>query len=109
VVWATGRRADHTTNLTNIVRYGKIKIVILDDHSKFSYYKNSKKWYPANTPISLSPLVIFTGIHSENLFYPLKDDSLTIDLPHRKQQSCSKRWYSGYERRRRFINDGVYG
>ena len=36
VIWATGKRADHTiTNITNIVRYREsLKIVILDDHSK---------------------------------------------------------------------------
>ena len=35
VVWATGKRADHTiTNVTNIVRFrNALKIVILDDHS----------------------------------------------------------------------------
>lgn len=81
VVWATGRRADHTiTNLTNIVRYrDKLKIVILDDHSKvFLLPKKFEKWYTANTPISLIPIGHVSGIHSENLFYPLKDDSLTI-------------------------------
>jgi thiamine pyrophosphokinase len=81
VVWATGRRADHTiSNLTNIVRYRDLlKIVILDDHSKvFLLPKKFEKWYPANTPISLIPIGHVTGIHSENLFYPLKDDSLTI-------------------------------
>ncbi len=81
VVWATGKRADHTiTNLTNIVRYReKLKIVILDDHSKvFLLPRRFEKWYTANTPISLIPIGHVTGIHSENLFYPLKDDSLTI-------------------------------
>ncbi len=81
VVWATGKRTDHTiTNLTNIVRYrDKLKIVILDDHSKvFLLPKKFEKWYPANTPISLIPIGHVTGIHSENLFYPLKDDSLII-------------------------------
>jgi thiamine pyrophosphokinase len=36
VVWATGKRTDHTNNKpTNIVRYReKLEIVILDDHSK---------------------------------------------------------------------------
>ena len=36
VIWATGRRSDHTiTNITNIVAYrDRLKIVILDDHSK---------------------------------------------------------------------------
>ena len=81
VVWATGRRADHTiTNLTNMARYRNLlKIVILDDHSKvFLLPKKFEKWYTANTPISLIPIGNVTGIHSENLFYPLKNDSLTI-------------------------------
>jgi len=81
VIWATGRRADHTiTNLTNITRYRNLlKIVILDDHSKvFLLPKKFEKWYTANTPISLIPIGHVTGIHSNNLFYPLKDDILTI-------------------------------
>jgi thiamine pyrophosphokinase len=81
VIWATGRRTDHTiTNLTNIVRYReKLKIVILDDHSKvFLLPKRFEKWYPSNTPISLIPIGHVTGIHSENLFYPLENDYLTI-------------------------------
>ncbi len=81
VVWATGRRTDHTiTNLTNIVRYReKLKIVILDDHSKvFLLPKRFEKWYTANTPISLIPIGTVTGIHSKNLFYPLQNDTLTI-------------------------------
>ena len=42
VVWATGKRADHTiTNITNIVSYrDKLKIVILDDHSKVFLLSN---------------------------------------------------------------------
>jgi thiamine pyrophosphokinase len=81
VVWATGKRADHTiTNITNITRYRDLlKIVILDDHSKvFLLPKKFEKWYPANTPISLIPIGHVTGIHSSNLFYPLQDDTLTI-------------------------------
>ncbi len=81
VVWATGKRADHTiTNLTNITRYRNLlQIVILDDHSKvFLLPKKFEKWYPANTPISLIPIGHVTGIHTDNLYYPLKDDSLTI-------------------------------
>jgi thiamine pyrophosphokinase len=81
VVWATGKRADHTiTNLTNIVRYrDKLKIVILDDHSKIFLLPNRfEKWYTANTPISLIPIGHVSGIHSKNLFYPLQDDNLTL-------------------------------
>lgn len=83
VVWATGKRADHTiTNITNIIRYrDTLKIVILDDHSKiFLLPKKFEKWYPAKTPISLIPIGHVTGIHSTNLFYPLKGDHLTIGL-----------------------------
>jgi thiamine pyrophosphokinase len=59
VVWATGKRADHTiTNITNITQY--------------------RDTYPANTPISLIPIGNVTGIHSKNLFYPLENDTLTI-------------------------------
>lgn len=81
VVWATGKRADHTiTNITNITRYRDLlKIVVLDDHSKiFLLPKKFEKWYPENTPISLIPIGNVTGIHSKNLFYPLENDTLTI-------------------------------
>ena len=81
VVWATGKRADHTiTNITSIVQYrDNLKIVMLDDHSKiFLLPKRFEKWYTANTPISIIPIGNVSGIHSQNLFYPLKNDTLTI-------------------------------
>ncbi len=81
VVWATGKRADHTlTNITNIVSYrNKIKIVMLDDHSKIFLLPNKfEKWYTANTPISLIPVGKVTGITSTNLYYPLQNDELTL-------------------------------
>jgi thiamine pyrophosphokinase len=81
VVWATGKRADHTmTNITNIVSYrNKLKIVILDDHSKiFLLPTKFEKWYTAKTPISLIPIGKVSGITTENLFYSLKNEELTI-------------------------------
>ncbi len=81
VIWATGKRADHTiTNITNIVRYRKLlKIVILDDHSKIFLLPNKfEKWYTANTPISLIPIGVVNGIFSDNLVYPLHNDILSI-------------------------------
>ena len=81
VIWATGKRADHTiTNITNIVRFrDQLKIVILDDHSKiFLLPKHFQKWYTKDSIISLIPIGKVSGIHSKNLYYPLKDDSLTI-------------------------------
>jgi thiamine pyrophosphokinase len=81
VVWATGRRIDHTiNNITNIVKYRKkLKIVMLDDHSKvFLLPQKFEKWYPKNTILSLIPIGNVSGVHSKNLFYPLQNDTLTI-------------------------------
>ncbi|MEY2921715.1 MAG: hypothetical protein RL108_324 [Bacteroidota bacterium] len=81
IVWATGKRADHTlANITNIVSYReKIKIVIIDDHSKiFLLPKRFEKWYTANTPISLIPVGKVTGITSQNLYYSLQNDDLIL-------------------------------
>ncbi|WP_026728959.1 thiamine diphosphokinase [Flavobacterium denitrificans] len=81
VVWATGKRADHTiTNLTNIVRHrDSLKIVILDDHSKiFLLPRKFEKWYTSKTPISLIPIGVVNGISSTNLKYELNNDTLTM-------------------------------
>jgi thiamine pyrophosphokinase len=81
IVWATGRRADHTlANLTNIARYKhQIKIVMLDDHSKiFPLVGTFTKWYAAGTPISLMPVGSVEGIVTEGLKYNLNNESLTI-------------------------------
>ena len=81
VVWATGKRADHTiSNITNIVRFrNTLKIVILDDHSKIFLLPNKfEKWYPKNTPISLIPIGKVEGIMTQNLFYPLHNEQLSI-------------------------------
>jgi len=81
VIWATGRRADHTlANLTNLARYrDKLKIVILDDQSKVYLLPRSfSKWYPVNTNISLVPIGTVNGITSKNLVYELSNDTLTM-------------------------------
>ena len=81
VVWATGKRADHTiTNITSIVQYrNKLKIVILDDHSKvFLLPEKFEKWYTKNTPISLIPIGEVSGITSSNLKYSLSNETLTM-------------------------------
>lgn len=81
VIWATGRRADHTiTNITNSVSYrNSLKIVILDDHSKvFLLPKVFEKWYTAETIISLIPIGKVNGITTQNLFYPLHNEDLIM-------------------------------
>ncbi|MDX6188561.1 thiamine diphosphokinase [Flavobacterium sp. Fl-318] len=93
VVWATGKRADHTiTNLTNIVRYRNLlKIVILDDHSKIFLLPNKfEKWYTAKTPISLIPIGVVNSIFSTNLKYPLENDTLTIGYRTGSSNSVAK-------------------
>lgn len=81
IVWATGRRADHTiANLTNIVRYkNQIKIVVLDDYSRvFPLVGRYEKWYEAGIPLSLVPIGTVEGIVTSNLKYNLTDESLTL-------------------------------
>lgn len=93
VVWATGKRADHTiTNITNIVRYRDLlKIVVLDDHSKiFLLPQKFEKWYTANTPISLIPIGEVSGLHSQNLVYPLQNDTLTMGYRTGSSNSVAK-------------------
>lgn len=80
VVWATGKRADHTVqNITGIAAYRHLKIVLFDNHSKIYLLPNRfEKWYPKGTILSLIPVGKVTGIHTENLFYTLTDDELTL-------------------------------
>ncbi|MVM35433.1 thiamine diphosphokinase [Spirosoma sp. HMF4905] len=81
IVWATGRRADHTlVNMTSIVRYKEqIRITMIDDHSKiFPLVGRFEKWYEAGTPVSLIPVGTVTGYTSEGLKYNLQDATLTL-------------------------------
>lgn len=93
VVWATGRRMDHTiTNLTNVVQFAsQLKIVILDDYSKvFLLPKQYKKWYPAETILSLIPIGTVNGISTINLKYPLENESLTLGFRTGSSNSAQK-------------------
>ncbi len=81
IVWATGKRADHSiSNMTNIVRYRKeIDIVLLDDYSRvLCLPKRFKKWYSKGTPISLIPVGTVQGIRSSGLKYNLHNESLQL-------------------------------
>ncbi len=81
VVWATGKRIDHTLhNLTIGANYQEnLKIVFFDDYSKaFLLPKNYQKWYEKNTILSLIPIGNVSGIATKNLFYPLHNDSLIL-------------------------------
>lgn len=83
VIWATGKRADHTlVNLTTICNYKEqLKIVLFDDYSKIFLLPNQfKKWYNKNTIISLIPIGKVEGIYSENLYYPLNNHTLELGI-----------------------------
>ncbi len=84
IVWATGRRADHTlANITNIVKQREqIQIRMIDDYSLI--YPLSplpvvfSKWFKAGTPVSLVPVGLAEGIVTKNLVYPLFEESLKL-------------------------------
>lgn len=81
IVWATGKRMDHTlTNITNMVRYREdIKLVMIDDYSKiFPLPKKFTKWYPAQTILSLIPIGMAEGINTSNLKYELLNETLIL-------------------------------
>ncbi len=84
IIWATGKRADHTlNNLTLIARYKeRINLVIYDDYSKvFLLPSKFSKYYKAGTPISIMPIGKVSGISSKGLKYELQND--TLELGHR--------------------------
>lgn len=81
VIWATGRRADHSlANITNIVKYRhQLKIVLFDDYSKiFALPNHYEKWYPKGTPLSLIPVGTVEGIYSAGLSYNLHNETLQL-------------------------------
>ncbi|MCC9043979.1 thiamine diphosphokinase [Myroides sp. M-43] len=81
VIWATGKRADHTiTNITNISKYkDRLKITMYDDYSRIYPLPNHfKKWYEKDTIISLIPIGEVTNIITTNLLYPLHNESLLL-------------------------------
>ena len=83
VLWATGKRADHTfTNITTLVKYrDTMKIVILDDYSKiFRLPAVYKKWYTKDTILSLIPVGEAGGITTSNLKYPLVKEDLALGI-----------------------------
>lgn len=88
IVWATGKRADHSiTNMTQIVHYkDQIKLKILDDYSVIYPCPNPfVKWYPQGRIISLIPVGTVEKVNSKNLEYPL--ENLDLILGHKTGSS----------------------
>ncbi len=83
IVWATGRRADHTiNNMSTLAAYkDKGVLVMYDDYSKVYCLPHSfDKWYVAGTPISLIPMGKVTGVSTEGLKYNMQNESLQLGL-----------------------------
>lgn len=84
VVWATGRRADHSiTNMTSMIRYkSKLRIVLIDDYSVIYPLLPTpnvfEKWFAKGSPISLIPVGTVTGIRTGNLLYRLDNEELRL-------------------------------
>jgi thiamine pyrophosphokinase len=81
VIWATGRRADHSfCNLSLLAPYREsLKITIYDDYSRVILLpRKFEKWYPKDTALSLVPLGIVFGIRTANLLYSLDNENLTL-------------------------------
>jgi thiamine pyrophosphokinase len=81
VVWASGKRMDHTlNNFHSMVRYGrKLKIVFFDDYStSYLLPPTFEKWYPAKTPISLMPYGEAFDVKSSGLLYDLNHPVLKL-------------------------------
>lgn len=82
IVWATGRRLDHTFhNVGVMAQYrDRISISLIDNHSRVYPLPNTfRKWYPKGTIISLVPAGIAQGITTQNLKYNLENG--TLELP----------------------------
>lgn len=79
IVWATGKRADHTfTNIVNLVKFKNLAtLVMYDDYSKvFCLNQHYTKWYKKNTPISLIPIGKVNGITTSGLLYNIVNYSM---------------------------------
>lgn len=91
IVWATGKRADHTmVNIANLPKYsGQIKLKMIDDHSCIfpilPFPNIFIKWYKKGSTISLMPIGEATGITTKNLKYSLYSE--TLKLGHRNGSS----------------------
>lgn len=83
IVWATGKRADHSfNNMTLICRYKQqANLVMYDDYSKiFPLPPRFVKWYKANTNISLMPVGTVENVCTKGLKYNLTNQILVTGL-----------------------------
>lgn len=81
ILWATGRRLDHSwNNILTISRYhSRIGINLIDDHSKmFICPRNFTKYYIEGFKLSLIPVVDCKNIKTKGLKYNLNNEDLNV-------------------------------
>lgn len=81
IIWATGRRADHTmANISNMVKYKeKLSLTMLDNHSRiFTLPSFFTKKYEPHALLSLIPVGKVEGITTRGLQYNLNDEVLEL-------------------------------
>jgi thiamine pyrophosphokinase len=79
ILWATGKRLDHTLgNINVIAKFSSIvDIQLIDDYSRVYRIKNKfKKYFPKDRNVSLIPWNKVENIFSSNLLYPLSGNTL---------------------------------
>ena len=82
VLWATGKRIDHTfNNITSLAKFSHLRIVMYDDYSRvFVLPKKYAKHYPENAALSLIPIGKVTNIKTKNLRFNLENEDLELGL-----------------------------
>ncbi|MFB1004222.1 MAG: thiamine diphosphokinase [Bacteroidia bacterium] len=80
VIWASGKRLDHTiNNFATLAKYFEIRIVLIDDYSRsFILPKNYNKRYEKGQALSLVPIHTCSGITTQNLKYNLDNETLSF-------------------------------
>lgn len=79
IVWATGKRSDHTlNNFQSLFAFkNKLDLVVLDDYTKAIPVKNKyERYYTKNTIISLIPFGLVKSVKTEGLYYELNHEDL---------------------------------
>lgn len=83
VLWATGKRADHSfTNMANLIRFNpKLFIQLVDDYSViYRIPKSFEKHFEKGSIVSLIPIGKVEGISTENLKYALTNETLELGI-----------------------------
>jgi len=88
ILWATGKRLDHTwNNVLSIAKFfDSMKVNLIDDHSRCFVLPNKfQKYYPKGSKLSLMPITDIQNITTSGLKYNLNKSNLNV--PNRTSSS----------------------